>query len=819
MTLIHRVLAVILAAPAVCGQDARATPPQVRSPAELDPAALYQQLGQTTVDPKQVYLVRELAMTRGGARIYFDRGFVALFSPVEGEVTGAVFSGEGEVLLIPPSPVEKRSLDQFIGAPILEEHFVSALMRFTDHTAEEILAKARRPNPDDPPPPTGFVEYWDAVARRFDSAYAGGILVSLLGDRSKPFFQSQFEGVELGTFQLTDDERLPEAVSAGAVRNVGGRTFADLWCSFPSRTSAAGRAESGTEAARPLSYKLDVLIHSDNTLEGRAELELQALSDKERALVFHLSPGLRVTAAHDEQGRSLAIFQGESEHSLGPIAEGGFVAALPAPVTAGVRYRLTFDYQGQVITNVGNGVLLVGAHDSWYPNLGVQWPAHFDLTFRYPGKLTLVATGDFVEESSAEGMKGSRWVSKAPLPVAGFNLGSYVSSRRHAGPTTIEVYATREAESALERRNTPTTETIPQERGHAPPGLPQQIVRAFPVPLSPAALMNQVGDRAEGAVEYFQSLFGPIPYSRLVISQIPGDFGQGWPELVYLPTFYFLPGAERTRVSPEIKPSELEVATLLAHEVAHQWWGNEVGWKTYHDQWLSEGFATYAAALFVRQREGEKKFGELLKQYRRELLEKNKGGTTVESGGPIWLGERLSNSLNPRGYNDIVYKKACWVLHMLDVLMTDPESGSDRRFTKMLHDFIAAYRGQSPSTEDFIHQAEKVMPPRMDIDHNGKLDWFFNDWVYGTGVPAYRLETKVRHLNGGRLAVEGTIEQNGVPEGFEMLVPVVAVYEKDRKRTLGLVQVGDAGGRFHFVVPARPRRVTIDSDNLLAVVE
>src|SRR5436190_5861859 len=192
MTLIHRVLAVILAAPAVCGQDARATPPQVRSPAELDPAALYQQLGQTTVDPKQVYLVRELAMTRGGARIYFDRGFVALFSPVEGEVTGAVFSGEGEVLLIPPSPVEKRSLDQFIGAPILEEHFVSALMRFTDHTAEEILAKARRPNPDDPPPPTGFVEYWDAVARRFDSAYAGGILVSLLGDRSKPFFQSQF---------------------------------------------------------------------------------------------------------------------------------------------------------------------------------------------------------------------------------------------------------------------------------------------------------------------------------------------------------------------------------------------------------------------------------------------------------------------------------------------------------------------------------------------------------------------------------------------------------------------------------------------------
>src|SRR5437764_3824829 len=84
---------------------------QGRTPATPDPMALVQQLNQTTIDPKQVYFVRELHMTRGGARIYFDRGFVALLSPVAGEVTGAAFSGEGEVLLIPPSPAEKRSLD------------------------------------------------------------------------------------------------------------------------------------------------------------------------------------------------------------------------------------------------------------------------------------------------------------------------------------------------------------------------------------------------------------------------------------------------------------------------------------------------------------------------------------------------------------------------------------------------------------------------------------------------------------------------------------------------------------------------------------
>src|SRR5207247_4938312 len=131
-------------------------------------------------------------------------------------------------------------------------------------------------------------------------------------------------------------------------------------------------------------------------------------------------------------------------------------------------------------------------------------------------------------------------------------------------------------------------------------------------------------------------------------------FGQGWPELVYLPTFYFLPGRERAEVSPVSKGSDLEMETLLAHEVAHQWWGNEVGWKTYHDQWLSEGFASYAAAMFLSRREGEKKFGELLKQYRREVLARDQTGAASESGGSLWVGWPASTSPNPPGFPDIL---------------------------------------------------------------------------------------------------------------------------------------------------------------------
>ena len=269
----------------------------------------------------------------------------------------------------------------------------------------------------------------------------------------------------------------------------------------------------------------------------------------------------------------------------------------------------------------------------------------------------------------------------------------------------------------------------------------------------------------------------------------------------------------------ERKSDELEAQLALAHEVAHQWWGNQVGWNSYRDQWLSEGFATYAAALaLAEEANGERKFRDLMRAYKRELLEKNPEGNAVVSGGPIWLGRRLSNSLNPKGYDDIVYKKACWVLHMLRVLMTDPATGSDQKFFRMLRDFLVAYRDQDPSTEDFIRQAEKYMTRAIDLERNHRLDWFFADWVYGAGIPSYKLQATTRRLAAKQFLIEGTIEQSGVPTDFEMLVPVVVSYGKEKKKTL-FVAVSETGGRFRLNTAAKPTRVAIDEENLLAVVK
>jgi Peptidase family M1 domain len=782
------------------------------------PADLLKQLNDLSIDPGQIYVLREAQISRDRVNIYFNQGFIGFLGKVNGEVTGAVFSGDGEVLLMPPNSTEKASLAAFTGSPVLEEKFTFAYLRFTDQTAKNLLARARPPDPDDLEQPTGFADSWNPVVHRMNPDFSVRILQDLLGSRDRPFFQAQLQSVDQGIFMVSVDERSHEAVKVGASRLNRGHLYSDIWCSFPSR-AAATRSDRALHTVGVQSYKIDTRINGDNSLEGRAELNLVSDSSADRILIFQFSSQLPVSEVRDDQNRKLEVFQGDPmQESVGQGGDNWLAVVLPAPIPSGSQFRLTFTYQGNVIADVGNGVLYVGARGSWYPNLGAAERATYDLTFRFPDRLTLVATGHRVEESSADGWTHSRWLSDGKFAVAGFNLGVYHSRTRKVGKIEVEIYATREAEAALESRNM-APQYPPRPMGI--PGRHQPILGTLPVtrpPLSPAALLDHMAENAANAISYFETVFGPYPYPRLAVSQIPGNFGQGWPELVYLPTLSFLQSYERAQIGLSEKGRDLSEQVIVPHEIAHQWWGNEVGWKTVHDQWLSEGFATYAAALYLgQQKGGDRKVQEILYDYKRDLMGKTLEGNTIESGGPIWLGHRLSNSLNPDGYEDIIYKKSCWVIHMLRTLMIDPATGSDARFFKMLRDFMAQYGGQSPSTEEFIRHAEKYMTPAMDLDHNHRLDWFFADWVFGTGIPTYKLKVTTREVSNGRFLTQGSIEQTGVSPDFEMLVPLTATYGGEKHATLGLVPVTVEGGQFKFTTKFKPAHVAIDEDDLLAV--
>jgi hypothetical protein len=753
--------------------------------------------------------------------MFFNRGYIGFFTQTAGEITGAVYLGEGEILLIPPTQAEKESLARFTKAPILEEQFTVAILRFTDQTARELIAVGERPEPDDPERPQDFPQKWNSSPRLFALEDSPRIFEDLLGDRTMPYFHARLEGATLTWFDLVDDERFPEAVSVVAARRNGDQLFADRWCAFPSKTSAARFAHQAPGTVKALSFNIDTHLEPDNSMKERAQLLLESLSNSDRVLTFDFSHLLKLSEVLDDQGHALAAYQYPlpEEIEAGSQNKGWIQVVLPAPHPVGERFRLYFRYQGNVITDVGNNVLSVGERGGWYPNLGIASPASFDLKFDYPDSLTLVATGERIENETGDGRIRSRWRSDGVFRIAGFNLGPYHSVERRVGKTTVEVYATREAEAALENQH--TGKMVPRimlpfpARGRNPP---LSVSPDMVPPLTPAALLQSVAENAAQALEYFENLFGPFPYSRLAISQIPGNFGQGFPELIYLPTLSFLRKSERYDLGLPQKTEDFLGHGMVAHEIAHQWWGNLLGWKTYHDQWLSEGLATYAAALDLSsQKDGDRRFHELLHGYKLDLLSKGKSGMVNEASGPIWLGQRLSNSETPDGYDTIVYKKACWVLHMLRELLRDPATGSDERFFRLLRDFVSTYQGAQVSTEDFVRHAEKYMTRPSDLEHNHRLAWFFNEWVYETGVPTYKIQSSVKQLSPKKFLVQGTITQSGVSSDFEMLVPVVAEMGKDKKASLGRVAVSEEEGRFKFTTTLRPKRLAIDEDNLLAI--
>jgi hypothetical protein len=202
---------------------------------------------------------------------------------------------------------------------------------------------------------------------------------------------------------------------------------------------------------------------------------------------------------------------------------------------------------------------------------------------------------------------------------------------------------------------------------------------------------------------------------------------------------------------------------------------------SYHDEWLCEGLTRYLA-VFNPDDADSTALRSLLDGALEELR-------PVENAGPIWLGRRLASTRSPMGYK-VVYSKGLWVIHMLRELLPNA------KFQEMIREFAQTYNAKTASTWDFQHLAEKYA--------GRKLDWFFDDWVFGMGVPKYALDYKVESA-GDAFIIQGKIKQSNVSDDFTMPVPL---YADDQ--FLGSVSVSEDDGDFRFQVAKKPEKVLID---------
>jgi aminopeptidase N len=238
-----------------------------------------------------------------------------------------------------------------------------------------------------------------------------------------------------------------------------------------------------------------------------------------------------------------------------------------------------------------------------------------------------------------------------------------------------------------------------------------------------------------------------------------------------------------------------------------------VDFATYHDQWLSEGFAEYAALWYLQHIRGDDEdFHELLRDYRDELTRHRETiYKSRQESRPIWLGRRTSSRTTPNEFALIVYKKGAWVLHMLRSLLMDDATPGDDRFVAMMQDFYAAHRGSRATTGDF----ERVVSRHFEED----MGWFFDQWIYGSTIPEYEFAHRIEHREDGQFVVRCRVDQRRVAPTFTMDVPIRLDLGDDQVTRLRMHVTGVRSELELPPMPTRPEQVTFnDRESVLCTV-
>jgi len=433
------------------------------------------------------------------------------------------------------------------------------------------------------------------------------------------------------------------------------------------------------------------------------------------------------------------------------------VVNLPGILAQGTEFTLTVAYAGkiesqsldqEVIGSPQRGVvaqddrvvvepepsLLLSNRGYWYPQTGVSDYATATIRLALPPGSTAVCTGDQaggspVSIKSASGEPRSLFVFAAAQPV-------------------------RYLACAVARLVPVDTRIVPLVEDARPATAVGGGARYTELTLSAYTTARQRGrgrelmQRSQEIATVFAGILQDVPYPGFTVvvleSFVPGGHSPAYFAALNqpLPTSPF-----SWRDDPASFDNYPEF--FLAHELAHQWWGQAVGWKNYHEQWLSEAFAQYFAVVYAERRRGPGVFDGIIRSM-------NRWAVATSGQGPVYLGYRLGHIKNDsRILRAVVYNKGAMVLHMLRRLV------GDEVFFRGLRRFYDEYRFRKAGTDDLraVFEAESGIP----------LTRFFDEWIYGSDLPAVGVTSRVEG-SGAAQAVVVRVEQRGRVFDFPLTV-------------------------------------------------
>ncbi|HET7113439.1 MAG TPA: M1 family aminopeptidase, partial [Pyrinomonadaceae bacterium] len=527
-------------------------------------------------------------------------------------------------------------------------------------------------------------------------------------------------------------------------------------------------------------YKMDIDLRDyNNRLRILSHVASEVLQPNLRAVGFQVGESLS-EYNNDRLKKQMRIKSARVGGTALDVVqedwEGGFTVFLPQAMKPGDKLELDLDIEGDFMmdTERCKDCHYPRSNTTWYPRHGYLDRATYDLTYRFPKKYRVASVGARLSEAlDPEDKDGgiAKYEMKQPVALIVFALGPF---KRH-------------------------TDTVKWEKGGDPTPLEFNSLPGDLAAIKEDFILAELNN----SVRYFTALFGTYPYPSFGAAFHPFPFGQGFPSMLMI---------------PDTDRSSKYTYSFIAHETAHQWWGNIVAWRSYRDQWLSEGFAEYSGILYTGLRDSRGAREDLLGQLRSSLKDPPVTLTGVGKGrlvdvGPIILGHRLNTSKTFGAYQALIYNKGALVLRMLHFMMSNPSTGDGQPFFDMMTDFVERYRNKTASTDDFRavvneHFAKTPIAKKYGMTN---LNWLFRQEVYQSEFPSYEMQYKVTTEGDGKVFLAGTITQKNAGENWVMVLPVKLEFGGG-KVGMGTVIVQGPSTPFKIPLPAAPSKVQLDPE-------
>lgn len=683
----------------------------------------------------------------------------ALFSaPPSLGPTLLVFVGDGVAHVRPVPEAEKAQLEQFSGRRELSTAVRAALIRIHPADLHRVLVPARLETE------AAGARYL-AAAKRFYDEHADRSFLLDANLPGSPWWLLPGLGDASVTFRTRGHGTLTYALSSGEPEGISlfDRARRRQILLYPSGGATTDYSEDERREFDLLHHDLTVrfeplrqLIAAEDTLRLR-------LLGPHSTIRLRLDADLRVESIRSPGAGELLFFRVRHQDtvmvSLGPLA------AAPEDITLTVRYAGVHsptpveDEVVQVRDASEEEVIIEDAlvytnRTAWYPRGAIDDHALAVLRFDVPLGFTVVAGGTRTLARAEGNRVRLEYHQEYPGKYISVVVGRLVEvGRRDDGPVARHAWA------------------VGRARGDA------------------AQLMDLAGE----ILRFYAGLFGPCPYPLLNMAIIEGRApgGHSPPGMTVLVVRPLL--LRRALRDDPANFSDVP-GFFLAHELAHQWWGHGVAGQNYRERWISEAFAQYAAALWVRHKHGERAFRDMMGRMARWALR-------MERMGPIHLGHRLGHIKgDAQIYRAIVYNKGAYVLHMLRGVV------GDEAFRRALADFQAAHRFGKAGTDDWRRALERA---------SGRdLKPYFDTWVYRTEMPRIAFSARSAPASAGyRTTVEARVQ------GLPGPVPVTVTLATTAGRQDQTVLLEPDGSTWTFDTAARARVELNDDRALLARVD